>query len=46
MIDSLSYLSKDVEDLKNENKIMNKEVKLIKEGNLSLAGKVVKVQEN
>ena len=28
--DSLGYLSKYVEDLKNENQIMNKEMKLIK----------------
>ena len=42
--DSLSYFSSDVEDLKNENQIMNKE--MIKEGNLFLAEKVGKVQKN
>ena len=44
--DSLSYLNKDVEDLKNENQFMNRQMKLIKEGNLCLAEKVVKVQKN
>ena len=42
----LDFLSKEVEDLKNENQIMNKEMKLIKESNVCLAEKVVKVKEN